>query len=718
MTYFKYLFIILLVSLSVKIYSQEDEKRDSLKTEREEEEETSTDEIIITGTRIPDKIINIPFSVFRVDKKELAYSRNISVKDVLADVPGLFLQSRYGSHDVRISIRGYGNRSNSGIRGIRILQDGIPESEPDGETNIDAIDYTSLETVEVAKGNLSSLYTNAPGGVINFLTDMSFPANYVKQTNMFGNYDLRQNGFKTGLLTKNYKFFSSYSYRNFQGFREHSQEYLHLVNSVLQTFPDSKTQISVLGNYAKGLIKLPGALTKSEYYADPFQAYDVAVSSDFKRDLAKGRLAVRYNTSFGNDTKNDIELTGFVQLKDLQYTTNTLYTFNNRYFLGALARYTNTSRLWSRKNLFSVGVDYNYVDGDITSFNNVAGNKGDDLETQNIEILNNTGVYVQNQYYLYKDKMSLFFSGRYDDVNITNNNQLFGAQNSTRHFSRFTPRVALNYKLIPTVAVYTSYGYAFDTPAAVELQNYPYTSNRGATTLNPDLNPQKSKNFELGIKGNLFPKAKWLDNSFFEFTFYKTKIEDEIVPFVINDLTYYRNAATTDRTGLEAGVKFHFENGIELVTNYSYSDFVYEDYIAVNYTAGGDTILANYSGNVVPAIPKSIFMFILNYQFKISKQFKGILLWDMDYFTKMFVDDANSDDVPEYFYGNIMAGFTYDIGKFNVVFTSGIKNIFDRRYVGFININANPELPPEQRRYYEVGEPRSYYLGLNIGYGF
>jgi len=82
--------------------------------------------------------------VFRVDKNELAYGRKESAKDVLADVPGLFLQSRYGNQDLRISIRGFGTRSNTGIRGVRILQDGIPESEPDGETVIDAVDFNSL----------------------------------------------------------------------------------------------------------------------------------------------------------------------------------------------------------------------------------------------------------------------------------------------------------------------------------------------------------------------------------------------------------------------------------------------------------------------------------------------------------------------------------------------------------------------------------------------
>ena len=84
-------------------------------------------------------------------------------------------------------------------------------------------------------------------------------------------------------------------------------------------------------------------------------------------------------------------------------TTNQLYTFNNRYVLGAIARYSNTAKIFSRKNLFGVGIDYNYVYGDITSFTNVAGNKGDDLQLQNLEILGNVGVYLQNQYYIFPE---------------------------------------------------------------------------------------------------------------------------------------------------------------------------------------------------------------------------------------------------------------------------------------------------------------------------
>ena len=693
-------------------------KQDTLKKEKEKEH-YETEDVVITGTRIPEKIIDIPFSVFKTDRKEMMYARNVSVKDILNDVPGIFLQSRYGSHDVRISIRGYGSRSNSGIRGIRILLDGIPETDPDGEGNIDGIDYTSLRTVEVAKGNLSSLYANAPGGVINFLSDMSFKDNFVKTTNEFGSYELRQNGLKTGLMTNNYKFFLSYNYRNFNGFREHSNEYITLVNTIFQVYPNAGTTFSVLGNFADGIIKLPGALTRSEYENNPNGAYATAVSSDFKRDLFRGRMAFRYNTFFGkNNNSNEIEITAYGKAYNLQYTTNQLYTFSDKNTYGMFLKYVNKSEILSTKNQFSTGMDFAYSYTPVSSYNNLNGIKGDELQAQNLEKLKNFGIYVQDQIYIYKDKSAFFFAARYDNMVYENDNMLYGLQNSQRNFNRITPKFALNYKLNPLIALYTSFGYAFDTPAAAELENYPYSSNNGLTTLNPDLNPQKSRNYELGIKGNFSVEEIELEKAYFEATFFNINIDDEIVPFVINDKTYFRNAALTQRTGIETGIKIEMFEGMEIQTNYTFADFKYQDYDAVTYTAGGDTINENYSGNVIPSVPKNLVNFILNYEFKINRNVTGFVLADMDYVGSMFVDDKNSESVADYYYANFLVGANMFFDNFNLLLSGGMNNIFDKKYVGFININANPELPQESRRYFEPGEPRSYYLGLNLGYSF
>ncbi|MFO7615519.1 MAG: TonB-dependent receptor plug domain-containing protein [Bacteroidales bacterium] len=191
------------------------------------------DEVVITATRVSKKIIDIPYSVVRLNYLDYRYDRKVGASDVLPAVPGLFLQSRYGNHDVRFSIRGFGSRSNSGIRGIRILLDDIPESEPDGQTRIEAIDFNSIGRIEIVKGNASSLYTNAPGGVANFINDIDFHRSSLIQHNQFGSFGLRRNGFKAAVRTDDYGLLTTYSYQNYDGYRDHNTEYWHIFNMVV-----------------------------------------------------------------------------------------------------------------------------------------------------------------------------------------------------------------------------------------------------------------------------------------------------------------------------------------------------------------------------------------------------------------------------------------------------------------------------------------------------
>lgn len=716
--------ILLLVSLiTIPLYSQEDEDEDEEYEEKKEQGDTikkttALEEIVITGTRTEKKIIDIPYSVFRVEKKELIFGRDLNAKDILQDVPGLFIQTRYGS-EVRISVRGFGTRSNSGVRGIRILQDGFPESEPDGETTLDAIDYTSLGGVEVVKGNQSSLYPNSPGGVINFLSDLSFTKNFVRTSSQFGSYNLMQNGLRLGLAGLNSKFFLSYTYKNYIGYRQHGSEFSHLVNANYVSYINPTTTFSVLGNYSRGFLRFPGSLTQEEYITNPNQAYFQAIASDFKRETQKGRLGVKYRTSWGKLNSNIFEFLGFGAIKDLAFTTNTLYNIKYKYVLGSTLRYTNTTPILKRENEFTFGFDYNYVTGPLSQYTNIGGNKGDELQAQNTETQSNYGFFAENQVNLYKSKFYFLLSGRYDKVIFNTNDELFSLRNSSRSFDRFTPKAALNYKLTPTVSAYTSFGFGFDTPSASELENFPYSSNSGLTTLNPDINPQTSKNFEIGIKGNLIDKKrKFLKKALFEFTLFNTQVDDEIVPFVISDRVYFRNAAKTNRIGFESGIKIEPIDRMDVLLNYTYTNFKYDKYLSRTYDAIGTPVDVDYTGSRVPAVPQHLVNFIVEGEPELAKHLELLLIFDCDYTSKMYVDDQNTESTGAFFYANLMVGLEYTYKNFGLIFSAGAKNIFDRKYIGFISINANPEFPVGQRRYYEPGEPRNYYTNINLSYRF
>lgn len=701
------LFLLLFAATSL-CYSQERAIRDTLGKAEKDSLKYEIDEVVVIGTRAKERIIDIPYSVFKVDKKELSLGRKVSAKDVLADVPGLFLQNRYGGNDLRISIRGFGTRSNSGARGVRILQDGVPESEPDGETVIDAVDFTSLGGVEVVKGNLSSLYANAPGGVINFVSDLYFPYNYFASTNQFGKYGLRQNGFRLGLKGEDSRFLLSYNYRNLDGYRQHSQQDLHLANAIYEAYL-SRATITVLGNYVSSFSRIPGSLTEAEFNSDPFQANSLAVDNDYRSQTKKGRLAVKFKTPLDEANNNELEVIGYGGIKELERADKD-YTISTRYSLGALIHLTNRSEILDRKNVLTFGMDYAYQGGPFTDFENVYGHKDVLPKDEYYPTLSNLGFYFLDHLNLVPGKLDLFLSGRFDkDVFATDMLLPYGLTDTVRKFQKFTPKAGLDFKILPSVALYTSYGYSYDFPAISELANTRFSSNIGYT-LNPDLDAQKSRNFELGIKGNLVnPESEFMKKLFFEATFFNYIINDEIVPFVINFNSYYRNAAKTNRTGVEVGIKSEPIEGIELTTNYTFTHFRYDDYKATIPLPSGDTTVT-YKGNTVPSVPKHILNLILNYEFEISDNVSGLLQWDCDYITEMFTDDGNTERLPSFFYGNAMAGINLSLGDIGMVAYIGMNNIFDKRYVGFVNINDLDGLTRE------TGEPRTLYSGLRITY--
>lgn len=700
----------IILSISPQIISQGREISDTLKSKTEESDtlKSGLGEVTVVGTRAKERIIDIPYSVFSVDKKELAYGKKVSARNVLADVPGLFLQSMYGGQDLRVSIRGFGSRSNTGIRGIRILQDGIPESEPDGETVIDAIDFTSLGGVEVVKGNLSSLYANAPGGVIDFKTDFNFNQDYAATYNQVGKFGFRQNGFKVGLRNSSNRFFLSYYYRNLDGYRKHSQEYQHLVNAVYEGYLGTRSSITLLGNYVDGFSRLPGPLSIKEYNLDPYMADTIAVSQDFRKLTRKGRLAVKYRTGFGGIDENEIEISAYGGVKEFTNVNNINYILSTRYSLGTLTRYTNRGHILGLNNNFTTGFDFAYQTGPVNSFDNFVGNRGPTVETSFDASVSSVGFYFLDHINLLDDRLGIFLSGRYDISSFKRDIFIpFGKTDSSRVFTGLTPKIGINFKLIDVIALYTSYGLSLDFPALSELDNNLTTSNL-AYTLNPDLDPQKSQNFEFGIKGNILnPRAEFMQRVVFDITYFHYLISDEIVPYVINQQTYFKNAAKTRRDGLEIGIQTKPFNDAEMTVNYTITNFKYISYKTVNPTTTGETTV-NYSGNFEPSVPEQIVNFIFNYEFEISDEYSGLLQWDCDYIGKLYVNDENSGTAPAYFYGNIMGGLTYRSEVFSVVFYAGVYNIFDKKYIGFINTNDF------QGKFYQTGEPRSVYSGINV----
>ncbi len=668
------------------------------------------DEVVITATRVSHRIIDIPYSVVRLNYTSYKYDRKIGSNDMLSAVPGLFLQSRYGDHDVRFSIRGFGSRSNSGVRGIRILLDDIPESEPDGQTRLEALDFNSIGRIEIVKGNASSLYTNAPGGVANFINDIEFDRSSIVQFNQFGSFGLRKNGFKAAVKTDKYRFLTTYSYINYDGYRQHNNEYWHIVNMVLETNPSPHTSLSILGYFVDGAIKLPGSLTKAEFEADPWQANPKSVSRDEKRITTKGRVVIRYDAAFGGNLNNEIEITAYGTIKFFERTAKD-YRIINRYGLGLSGRYTNKSMLGKRHNEFSIGGDLFSQPARTEYYENINGEKGDQILQLESENIVNKGFYISDNFEILKEKMFVLLTGRYDNVVYDQTEETLPSRTDRRPFNAFTPKLALNYKLTPLIALYTSFGLSFDAPAANEM-----ASPVPAYLFNQDLNPQESQNFEIGIKGNMFRWDKrFLKRFIYEATIFNIRIDNEIIPYEVLGEVFYRNAAKTNRLGVELGAQLEIYEGLNFGLTYTWSDFKYLTYEAKTIEDSLGNLVSHtkdFSGNIVPSVPTNNLYVSLAYSRPLGKHVNIFAKASYQGISGLWVDDENTDKTKAYNLLNGLLGLDLRFGKLNIMASGGINNIFNEIYVGFTNTNS------ADKRFYEAGAPRDYYLSINLGYTF
>ena len=130
------------------------------------------DTVMVTATREPRSLTQVPFAVSVLTADQWAGRSGLGMDQALQQVPGVFTQSRFGTHDIRLTIRGFGargagDRSNAGTsRGIRILLDGIPETEPDGRTAFDQIDLATIERMAWHFETLLEGIAQAPSTVV------------------------------------------------------------------------------------------------------------------------------------------------------------------------------------------------------------------------------------------------------------------------------------------------------------------------------------------------------------------------------------------------------------------------------------------------------------------------------------------------------------------------------------------------------------------------
>lgn len=648
---------------------------------------TELQPVIISSSRFVGKDIQTPLAVTVIDQARLQTGQSkLSMFDALGAVPGVFaMNSENFAQDLRISIRGFGARASFGIRGLKVVMDGIPESIPDGTAKVGNLDMGLMERMEVIKGPTAGLYGNASGGVISLFSET--PKTFFAEAQAtFGSFGFQRLQFKTGQEIGKVTYFFNASRLTSTGFRNHSALERNFFNGkVIYKFSD-KSNLSVLMSYVDSpKAEDPGGLTQADIDKDRRQARQVNIDYNAYETFKQAKVALIYDQKIGE--KHQINARAFYLNRDFnsqQATKDKGQIAFKRDFSGGGFNYQFTEKKYRLK----AGLDIENQQDNRQRYDNLLGERGI-LSIDQIESFRNIGAFILQEY-TFNPQFRLSLNTRFDDIQLKISDKFLtgGDESSSQSYQRFSPMLGFSFAPTANQSIYTNISSSFETPSLNELSNNPL--NTGG--FNPDLSPQKSRNFELGYKGILSKKLR-LDLALFTI-----EVQDEIVPYQIAGQagrTFFRNAGLSNRKGIETGITYKVFNGLTAYLNYTFSDFKYKEY---------QTTAGKFDGNTLPGIPKHNIYSEFRY-FDKSGLF-GIL--QLRSISKIYADDANTVTNNGYFTANVRVGYRKQIGALTLEPFIGINNLTNTVY------NANVQINATANRYFEPASGSFLFGGISV----
>ena len=673
--------------------------------------------VTITASRRPTSIFSAPLAVTIVGKPQLENKRGYSLDDAMRDVPGVFAQSRYGASDVRITIRGYGargagDRSNAGTsRGIRVLLDGIPETEPDGRTSFDLVDLAAANRVEVVRSNASALWGNAGGGVINISTVPEFNGTFGSVQQLAGSFGFLRTAVQTGTTIGPASLAVTFTNTMQDGYRKHSDSRRSLVNASLTSDLGDATQFGLFMTAANDLFHIPGPLTRAEAEDTPRAANATYASRDERRYNRLGRVGVSLRHAF--DAVSALSGMIYVNPKILQRSERNTFRDFNRYHVGGNVVYRAAYQIDPRISASTiVGADHASQDGTILFYSLASdGTRGTELRDNKGEGAFNTGVFAQ-QALNFGDKLSLDLGARWDEIRYNYRSLINPRLNDIRKFSRVSPKVGVNYRLGPTHSFYANVGGGVEAPAGNETDPASTFGQDTVTALNPLLDPIHSTTYEVGTR-QVLSLTSGLPFSFFTYdvALYNTNVTNEIIPY--RGGRFYFTAGKVRRQGAELSASLLGPSDLELGTSVTMSRNKYVEYIvdSVHYGRPGQS--ADFSDNKVAGVPGMFYS--VRAGRTISPALPLRLEGSVRGVSEYFVDDANAVEVPGWhtFSATLSTANPFTIGRASVRAFLTVDNIADRNYIG--SAFVNPDVVNGEPVAFEPGAPRTVILSVSVG---
>lgn len=508
------------------------------------------------------RIQRVPGGADIVDSEEYKKGRASTLQDVLKYSPGVFAQPRFGSDEARLSIRGSGLQRTFHLRGIKLLQDGVPLNEADGGGDFQALDPLAVRYVEVFRGaNALQHGASTLGGAINFVTPTGHDAAKAQARAEGGSFGYLRTQTSSGQVIGPADYYASLSFAEQQGYRVHSEQNARRFfgNAGWRFSEDAETRFYVSAVDSKS--NLPGSLTKRQLQADAEQANASNISGNQKRDFDLIRLSNKTAFAFGDDR---LELGAFWARKDLFHPIFQVLDIVSD-TAGAEVKYLGQGQLFGRDNLFTVGAGATKGIVQDDRFANLGGARG--ARTAKAEQTSaNIDLYGENQFYVLP-KTALVGGLQFSHASRKNDDDFLGNgdHSAKRIYHGWSPKAGVRHELTPKTQVFANVSRSFEPPSFGELVN---TGAGGLTRLKE----QTANTVEVGTRGE---EERFL----WDLVYYMARVRNELLS--LNDGSGNPlgtvNAHETLHEGVEAGFGLRLLKELVFRQAYTWSRFRFHD---------------------------------------------------------------------------------------------------------------------------------------------
>ncbi|HEY0820725.1 MAG TPA: TonB-dependent receptor [Rhizobacter sp.] len=658
------------------------------------------DPVVITTQRVRESAFDSPAAISAVTREVIdSGGPQVNLSEVLNRVPGIVALNRQNyAQDLQISIRGFGTRSTFGVRGVRLIVDGIPATMPDGQGQASSVSLASAGRIEVLRGPMAQLYGNSAGGVVQVFTEDDAAQPTLTLTAAAGPYEQRKFGLKYSTTTEGGDGITLDASRfDTDGYREHSAARRGQFNGRWQRELTRDTHLRVVVNVLdQPDTQDPLGLTRAQWEADPRSVASPALTQDTRKTVRQNQLGTVVEHRISEATElsariyfgerqlfNALGIPLGPQLADTH--SGGIVRFE-RLYSGAAVQLSHRIALDEGRALrLTGGLEYDRMRENRQGYINDAGIEGEQKRNER-NVVDNRDAFVQAGWDLHRD-WTLTAGARSIDVRFRTRDHFITTGNPDdsggMRFSGVNPVAGLTWRAANTLNLYLNAGRGYETPTFTEL-----AYRNSGSGLNTDLQASGSRHLELGAKWKLDGMQR------LDLALYDIDTRDEIVVDTNSGgRSTFRNAGPTERRGVE------FMHVAQLADT-------------LRSTLAFNLLRARFAdGRRLPGTPERSAFAELAWAPKAAwGGFHGGV--ELVHTSSLVVHDDNRDAAPAATVLNLRAGFAQSLGGWRFTQLVRLDNATNRRYAGSVIVNEG------NGRFFEPALPRHWLLALTASHAF